>query len=206
MGKILLIRHGETKLGDPPRYCGSTDVMLSDRGKGQAKLIAERLAGTEIDTLIVSPMTRCRHTAKEISKLQSAEIAMETVEDLREVDFGKWEGLSFDDICRQFGEESKEWFTNPDEFRFPAGESVAEFTDRVSAASEKIVGREGTIAVVVHAGVIKVMICHLCGLPMGKMHSFSISAASLTILNDFNGMTVIRTVNDTCHLHAKGNR
>ncbi|HEG44467.1 MAG TPA: alpha-ribazole phosphatase [Phycisphaerales bacterium] len=204
MGKILLIRHGETEMGNPPRYCGSTDAMLSERGKDQAKLIAERLADTEIDTLIVSPMTRCQHTAKEISKLQSAALDAETVDDLREVDFGEWEGLSFDEICREFGEESKEWFANPNAFRFPGGESVEEFTSRVSAATERVVGREGTVAVVVHAGVIKVMICHLCGFGMDKMHSFSLSAASLSVLNDYKGLMVIRSVNDTCHLNAKG--
>ncbi|KKL10866.1 hypothetical protein LCGC14_2551510, partial [marine sediment metagenome] len=128
----------------------------------------------------------------------------ETVDDLREVDFGEWEGLSFDEICREFGEESKEWFANPNAFRFPGGESVEEFTSRVSAATERVVGREGTVAVVVHAGVIKVMICHLCGFGMDKMHSFSLSAASLSVLNDYKGLMVIRSVNDTCHLNAKG--
>ena len=198
MKKIFLIRHAVTELNKQRRYCGVSDVSLSCEGLKQAQCVAELLSQEEIDSIYTSPLKRCLETSNPIAK--SHNIRSEPLAGLGEINFGLWEGLTFDEIQADYPDEIKVWFDKPDDFTFPQGESVCDFRDRVINSIDEIIKGEGNCLVVAHGGSIRLVICYLCGWPMSCLHSFGLSSASLTILEHYEDSTVVRVLNDTCHL------
>jgi alpha-ribazole phosphatase len=198
MGKLFLIRHGQTELNARKCYCGSTDVALSQVGVSQAGMLAQRLAGEEVKNIFTSPLARSAQTAEIISTRH--EFSPQIKEGLREIDFGDWEGLTFDQINSQYPQEIDKWFKHPDDFVFPGGESVQSFHQRVINSFAEIVSHPGPIVVVAHGATLKVAICYLCGWPMANFHSFSLSNAGLSIIDCLGASAIVKSLNDTSFL------
>ncbi len=202
MKRIFLVRHGVTTLNEQRRYCGVSDVCLSSEGIKQSQRVADLLNEEKFDSIYTSPLKRCLETAKSIA--QSHDICPEPLAGLSEIDFGLWDGLAFEDIQSAYPDQLKVWFENPDDFTFPEGESVRDFRKRVLAALKKILTQQGDTLIVAHGGSLRVIICHLCGWPMSCLHSFELEPASLTILEYYEDSTVVRVLNETCHLKYEG--
>jgi alpha-ribazole phosphatase len=202
MKKIFLVRHAVTELNKQRRYCGVSDVCLSPEGLKQAQRVAELLGQEEISSIYTSPLKRCLETCNPIAK--SHDIGPVPLVGLGEIDFGLWEALTFDQIQADHPDEVKVWFDKPDDFTFPQGESVSDFRDRVINSTEEILKGQGNCVVVAHGGSLRVVLCHLCDWPMSCLHSFELSSASLTILEHYEDSTVVRVLNDTCHLKDEG--
>lgn len=198
MGKLFLVRHGETELNARKCYCGSTDVGLCEAGVRQAEMLADKLAGEEIKNIFTSPLSRSLQTAEIISSRH--ELEPRIAEGLREIDFGDWEGLTFEEVNSKWPDEVDRWFKCPDDFVFPGGESVQSFHQRVINSFAEIVSHPEPIAIVAHGGTLKVAICYLCGWGMGSIHSFSLSNAGLSIIDCFDGAAIVKSLNDTSHL------
>ncbi len=154
---VYLLRHCEPELpAEGPVCLGATDVPLSALGRMRAALLAETLP--EVTRVFTSPLCRARETAEALGR------GAETVEDLRELGMGCWEGLSFDEIRRRFPalyeKRGREPFTC-----FPeGGEAPADCRRRARTALEECLGRSsGDIAVVAHAGVNRLLLCALSG-------------------------------------------
>jgi 2,3-bisphosphoglycerate-dependent phosphoglycerate mutase len=152
--KVFLIRHAEADIGNPPRLCGTFDVPLTPRAHRQLARVTAATLGRP-DALYTSPLRRARQTAEAWG--QRWQLVPAVVDDLREIHCGALEGEL---ILRIQAEHPFVWATNlaqQDEgFRWPGGESYAEFRGRVLEAFRRIAGshRDGTVAVVTHAGVI----------------------------------------------------
>lgn len=198
MKKIFLVRHGLTDQNQQRRYCGLTDVSLSSRGIHQAGLVAGELAKENFASIFTSPLKRALTTANQIA--QAHGISPETLTGLTEIDFGSWEGLTFDEIQKTYPDRLNDWFKKPDTFTFPQGESVADFRKRVLASMETILDRQGDSLIVAHGGSLRIMICHLCRWSMDNIHSFELEPASLTILKHYDESTVAAVLNQTSHL------
>ena len=202
MKKIFLVRHGLTTLNEQRRYCGVSNDCLSSQGLKQAQNVADLLSKEKFDSIYTSPLKRCLETSKPIA--QSHDISSEPLAGLSEINFGLWEGLTFEEIQTAYPDQMKVWFEKPDKFTFPKGESVYDFRKRVMASLDIILAGQGDSLIVAHGGSLRIMICHLCGWGMESLHSFELEPASLTILENHENSAVVRVLNETCHLKNGG--
>lgn len=179
--RLLLARHGETGDQYVGRYIGATDLPLSANGRAQARRLRELLP-VGIGRCLCSPMLRARQTAE--LALGGAACQIEILDPLREVDFGRWEGLSFAEIAAQDEGLVADWQRDALAFQFPGGEHTASFWRRVQAVIEVITKLpEEEVLVVCHGGVIRAMICALLGLSFEHYLLFAVQPAALTVFD-----------------------
>jgi broad specificity phosphatase PhoE len=156
---ILLARHGETDDNRPPiRVQGHTDVRLNERGREQARELAERVADEGIASLWSSHLARAHETAAIVGE----RLALDPQVDPRfaETNRGDWEGLTWEDVQERDPAGYLAWLAAGEAFRFPGGESLREQQDRVTAALDDVEGSGELPALVVcHGGTIRVALC-----------------------------------------------
>ncbi len=191
MTRLLLIRHAEPDEDARGRCYGRLDVGLSPAGLASAERLAESLRAVELDAVYVSPRLRAVQTASALG-------ASRTVDDrLRELDFGQFEGRTYDEIEREHPEFFRSWMETPTLIRFPGGESYAELRERVAAAVGYIVeaNTDKTVALVTHGGVIRAALAVALGLPDDRAFALALGYARLSIVDMFDGTPIVRLVN-----------
>jgi len=130
--KLILIRHGESDGNAQRKFSGFQDVDLTEKGIWQAKRLARRLEGVSVDTVYCSDLKRARHTAEIIFGDRGKDIV--TNPKFREINFGAWEGYTFEEVKAKFGYGDKfnSWLENIKvEVNIPQGESLVDLNDRV---------------------------------------------------------------------------
>ena len=191
MTRLLLIRHAEPDEDARGRCYGRLDVGLSPAGLASAGWLAESLRAVELDAVYVSPRLRAVQTAAALG-------ASPTVDDrLRELDFGHFEGRTYDEIEREQPEFFRSWMETPTLVRFPGGESYAELRERVAAAVGDIVAAndDKTVALVSHGGVIRAALAVALGLPDDRAFALALGYARISIVDVFDGTPIVRLVN-----------
>jgi alpha-ribazole phosphatase len=200
-GRLLLIRHGDLGEGCRGRYIGRTDTPLSEKGRRQAAALAGPLAHPAGARLCCSPLLRCRETA-EIA-LNDAPGRLEIVDDLREVDFGAWEGKNFAEIIAADPAGVDRWAALEEDFSFPGGDGIGAFRERIRAAAGRIVADPAeTVVAFTHGGVIRLLICCFLGLDYRHYLLFDIQPASVSELSLDGRKGVLTRLNDRCHLEG----
>lgn len=163
--KILLIRHGETTGDIEERYGGSYDDHLTGRGHEQLQETAQRLVGLQVDKFYSSTLIRAQESAAIINAVLKTEI--ELVDGLRERDYGVLGGLTKEEAIQKYP-EAVELHKDPANTD-PEGESLTDFTERVLATFQSLIGRGGeTLVMVSHGGPIKTIMRHH-GMPIPAM-------------------------------------
>ena len=200
MSRLLLVRHGETELNSAERYWGHTDVKLSAAGLRQAEQLRHLLTAEKIDAVYASNLSRARVTADTIVSGRS--LVVITCPELREINFGQLEGLTFAEISRRYPEVARLWKERTPGLSYPGGESIGEFDRRVSRFLGRLEGHAslGTILVVAHSGVLRVLVCHLLGLGLEHRWQFRLDLASVSVLETYPQGAIISRLNDVCHL------
>ncbi len=159
---ILLVRHGETDWNRESRFQGHADPPLNERGREQARVLADGLAGESIASVYTSPLRRAFETAQVIAARLGSDLRV--LEGLREIDVGSWTGLTRTDIERRFPEAFARWLTL-DGHGWDDGETYEQLTSRVVSAVREIAaanpGRQ--VVVVTHGGAIRSLIAHAAG-------------------------------------------
>jgi probable phosphoglycerate mutase len=182
MTRILLIRHGETELTGRVLYGRMPGVHISAEGCRQAQALSQALKERyEVQEIISSPLERALETAQYLA--ETLELPVSIDEDIVELDYGSWMGLTFTEI-----RESDEWqyynrlrsISSP-----PQGELMMQVQVRAWTALEKILSRyadreKATVAVVSHGDVIRALLILLLGMPLDHIHRFEVSLASLS--------------------------
>lgn len=200
---LLLVRHGVTSFTLEKRFSGVGDPPLVDQGRWQAKLLAQRLAGRGgIDVVVSSPRQRCRQTAELIAAVLQQPVLLD--DDLREVDFGRWEGLTFAAVQQRWPRELELWLADTS-ISPPDGESYDELRLRITAVAQRLANRYRgkTVLVVTHSRPIAMFIANALSAPVAAIYRVQIDPASLSEIDYYaDGVTVVRTVNDTAHLAA----
>ncbi|TNY34769.1 bifunctional RNase H/acid phosphatase [Thermomonospora catenispora] len=199
----LLLRHGETRLSAEKRFAGVSDVPLTETGLEQARAAAQALKGHGIEAIVTSPLARCRATAAEAAATTGAPVRVE--EDLREADFGEWEGLTFAEARERWPEQMNAWLADPSAAP-PGGESLEQVARRVRVALDKLKvrHRRQTVLVVSHVTPIKLLVRDALQAPMGSLYRMHLDTSSLSWIDWYDdGPAVVRLLNDTHHLrHA----
>ena len=204
MTRLLMVRHGITETNATRKFTGQTDVDMNEEGYQQVSNLRDRLADEDIHTVYSSDLKRALETAEMICSYHDLEII--TCPELRELDYGEVEGLSFGEINEKYpelGQQIRE--INPD-MKFPGGESFRDLEVRADKFLNIIDGHyeEKTVLLVSHGGMIRTLICQLLGLEISHWSSFRIDNASLTIIDTYPRRTIISLLNDTSHLRETG--
>ncbi len=201
MSRLLLVRHGNTKGNSAERFWGQTDVELSAEGIWQAERLADRIAEEDIAAIYSSKLCRASATAEIIASRHQQQVI--TCPELLEINFGKVEGLSFNEIGERYPELTRNWSTRDPSTRFPEGESVTDLDYRVVKFPSRLKKHapEDTVLVVAHAGVLRLLICHLLPIDMRHWRHFRIDLASLSIVDTHPQGATLNLLNDTSHLH-----
>jgi broad specificity phosphatase PhoE len=164
--RILLVRHGETDGESSIRFHGSTDVDLSAEGREQVERAGRQVRRQPIDLVVASPLRRSWRAAWIAGG--GAPVRLES--DFREVDFGRWEGLTMEEIQVCDPILCEDWQSGADGFGYPGGESREEFRARVGRGLERLLAADVYSALLVlHKGVIRLIAEQLTGeaLPVG---------------------------------------
>lgn len=163
MGRIVMIRHGETLGESSIRYWGATDVMLSPEGRDQMRAARRRLPDECFDTIVSSPLARAWEAARIV--WPSSAILLER--DFCEIDFGEWEGWTAEEIEARNPAGFQAWRESPADFGFPGGERRGDFRTRVERGIDRMLasGFESAL-IVVHHGVIRAIAEYLTGEPL----------------------------------------
>lgn len=172
-------------------------MELSPFGHEQAHALADYLQRIPFDVIYASPMKRVQQTLAELIENQNRRPII--LNDLREVDFGVWTGLSWEQVKEQFNTSAFEWLDQLERGLISEAELIGHFRDRVDGAIRKIVEECSgqTVAVVCHGGVIRMILAILMELPLTKMAGFDIEYASLTIVDYLPGKTEVQLLNYT---------
>jgi len=159
--QLILIRHGQTQWNASKKYQGHTDIPLNDTGRQQARRLAEYLRQVEtIEAVYSSDLLRARETAEMVGQAFNLQPLID--QRLREFCFGKWEGLTFNQVYSTYRAEFEQWFNNLEEFCVPGGESFSDVANRSLEAIADIKKRHtGTVVVVTHGGVIKAVLSRI---------------------------------------------
>jgi len=164
MTTVWLVRHGLPDAVNGRCY-GRHDVPLSAEGIRQAKNVAMGLAKESISHIYSSGLRRALDTARIVAEPHG--LVVQTIDELAEIDFGHLEGLSYEEIEKRSPDVFQLWMTRPTEIQFPDGESFRQMSLRVIAALDVLLSRHRnqSIAVVAHAGVIRIILCKALSIP-----------------------------------------
>jgi len=199
MLQILFVRHGETDWNVKQRFQGQSDVPLNAKGRAQAKAVAKRLAAEEIDIIYASDLSRAWDTAAAIGENHSVDIHREP--NLREGDFGEWEGATYDEIQARDPEAVNAWHEVISTFAPPGGETLDQLAARVEKVYQNIAANHSdqTVLLVAHGGSLQMLIAHLLGLPPKAFWQFNLDHCSLSKISVYEAGAIINSLNDTNH-------
>lgn len=193
--RLLLIRHAQPEEWARGRCCGSLDVALSTEGKERANSLGRRLVDAPLDAVYSSPRTRSLATASIVAEPHAIEPIVR--EEISEVDFGEFEGRTYDEIAASNPELYERWMREPALVRFPGGESFDDLRARVIPEIGRI-RREhhaGTVAVVTHGGAIRAVLADALGLAGSAVFRFDLAYAGSTAVEWVENGPIVRYVN-----------
>lgn len=201
--RVYLVRHGETEWNHSGRYQGHSDVALSPGGRRQAELLRERFRHIHLDGVYASDLSRARETA---AIAAPHGLGINCVTALREINFGSWEGLTYQEITASYPHEWEEWRRDPGNRVVPGGESFQQVKERVWEAFNLIVGQEKgrNILLVAHGGSIRTLICAILGLDLNAVWRFRLDNTGVSVVDCYDDTRILVLLNDTHHLETLG--
>lgn len=178
--RLLLIRHAEVEVRYQRVFGGRIDMDISPHGHAQAAALAAFLRHKPLDAIYASPMKRVQQTLAPL--LNNGAPRPVVMSNLREVDFGDWTGLNYEQIQQTFGVSANAWLDQLQGGAIPNAETGAIHRARVEPCLREILGRHHgqTVAVFSHGGVTRMILSILLDLPLPKTDGFQIDYASLT--------------------------
>jgi broad specificity phosphatase PhoE/ribonuclease HI len=199
--RLILVRHGSTELSGL-RYSGRIDPVLNDTGQAQARALAARLASLKAGepAVVSSPLRRAVATAAPIAEALGTTVEID--DGLLELDFGEWEGRTFEEVKRGWRAERTAFRTDTSAAP-PGGESVDQVNRRVRRARDRIIAAHpgGTVIVVSHVTPIKVLICAALAAPTSSVFRMHLNTASVSTVDWYpDRVPLVRLLNDTSHL------
>ncbi|MDD5037806.1 MAG: histidine phosphatase family protein [Dehalococcoidales bacterium] len=199
MTEIMLVRHGETEWNVGEVFRGRIDIELNDTGFKQAQLLADYLSDLKIEAVYSSPLKRAIKTAEAIARRHKLDVKI--APDLIDLDFGQWQGLPLGEVRDKYKALYLEWASRPDRVKIPAGESLDDVRGRAIGVVEEAMAKyNGTVVLVSHRVVNKVLICALLGLDNSHFWNLRQDTCGVTTFNCEDGRYVLTGHNNTCFL------
>ncbi len=202
MPKLFLIRHGLTEWNKLNRFQGSSDIELCKEGREQAVKISKRLENYNFEAIYASDLSRAYETALHIAKPHN--ITVNKVPELREINFGEWEGLTKEEILKLKQFDFKKWKSSPHNTVFPGEGSLNRVAQRIKCGIQNIIDRheKGNIVVVSHGGSLKILIMTLLEIDMKLYNKFWLGNTSLSIIEYRTDKIMLNLLNDMSHIEG----
>ena len=199
MVRIMLLRHCETELNNEKRCLGKTDISLNNNGRRRAKSLGMQLKDINIGKIYSSELKRAYETANKVAEAHALEV--EKLPGLNEINFGKWERLTFDEIKSRDKEKADEYLNNPLNFRFPDGETLQELDARVLCALNLILKKHSnankTVLIVAHGGTNRIILGKALNLPLKEHWRIKQDLGCINIIDFFEDFAVVSLMNYT---------
>lgn len=192
MNNLYLVRHGQTKWSLTGQHTSSTDLSLTTQGVKQAELLKRRLSKINFELILTSPLKRSLETCELAGFSKVAIIDAH----LREWNYGLYEGWTKQQILTK----APHWniFTDG----APNGESVEDVKNRTHAILERIQTVQGNVLIFSHGHFLRLFLTQWLQVPSEQASIFMLTTASISLLSLNDGVRVINTWNDTCHLYT----
>lgn len=200
MTKIYLVRHGQTDWNKQLVFRGRKDIPLNEVGMMEANSIAQGLEEEKIDSIYTSPLKRAVQSAGPASKVSG--IKIEQAADFIDINYGKWEGLSFTEVQNRYKEQYNLWENHPEKVEFPAGETLEEARHRSFMAFKNIIRNSlhKSLLIVSHRVINKLLLCAILDLPNSYFWKIRQDTACINVIECTHEMFILEKMNDTCHL------
>jgi alpha-ribazole phosphatase len=198
--KVIFIRHGQTSWNKEKKYQGHSDISLNETGFRQAELVGKRLAKEKVNAIYSSDLLRACQTAELIAQYHALPVIRK--QDLREINFGEWEGLTYQEIMNSWPEILTTMYSQPSKTCPPQGENFDRVRQRVSRALQQCIVKHQneTIVIVSHGGTMRVILCAALGIDLDKMWFIRQDSTAINIIQYFDHQVVVSLVNDICHI------
>ncbi len=198
---LYLVRHGETESNIERRYQGWSESPLSQAGIRQAEKTAHFLGRQNLSGLYCSDLSRAFHTARVIGNPTG--LKPEVTPLLREINFGRWEGMTFDEIEQQWGCEIRSWLDDPFNRSAPDGETLDQVCARMKSFLEHLEQQANdgqSIAAVSHGGSIRALLFNVLGMDTAGFWDLKVANASISLIRRESGRFKVAYYNRTDHL------
>lgn len=197
--ELILIRHGETKWNKIKRYQGHMDIELNDWGRQQAEEAARELANLDINYFASSDLKRAKTTAEIIASFHQNNVL--ELKELREMNFGDWEGKSFKEIQNENPLDFQKWIKDPVKYSPPSGENLKEFQKRILQGFNQVLEKEAERNVIItHGGVIMVYLATILEMPLINYRKFKVANTGITKVDIYDNNYVLKLFNSQNHL------
>ena len=201
---LYFLRHGETEASKDDIFCGDLDPDLTSEGLEMARCFARKYASLPWQAAYVSPMKRTIATATPLCEAVGLELRVR--DGLKEVSFGRWETLTKDEVSIQFQEDYVQWLTEPAWNPPTGGETAVQVASRAALVVAEIQEQhvEGNVLVVAHKSTIRIILCSLLGIDLGRYRDrIHMPVASMSLVRfDIHGPLLMK-LGDRSHLPAE---
>lgn len=198
---LYFLRHGETIASKTDGFCGISDVDLTPEGLIMANKFAEVYRSISWQAIFCSPMHRTIATAKPLCDL--VDLQMQLRDGLKEINFGKWEGKTPVEVNQEFHDEYVRWQSEPGWNAPPEGERAIDIARRSSEVIEEIESSysEGNVLVVSHKATIRIMLCSLLGIDVGRYRDrIDLPVAAVSMVEFCEQGPKLKKLSDRSHL------
>ena len=195
--RLFLVRHGESEANRQHLFAGHTDSALSELGQAQVEAVGQAMAAVTLDAIYCSPLQRAHNTARAIAQHQQAPLQLDNR--LKEAYFGKWEGLGFQQVSEQFGEDFKMWRTNALLNGPTGGENLNAVRHRMLGVYNDVLQRHSgeTVLLVGHGAAFNALLCTILQTPLNSLWSYRLYQARITEVVVFERGAVLVGFNKT---------
>ena len=202
--RLILVRHGQTVWNKLGTSQGQADIELSETGLEQAELLGKNFAYPEVRAVYASPLKRAAATGRAIAAALGLEVV--TCDELQEISFGDWEGLTYEEINSVWPSVHDGLFNRPDITACPNGEGFFSVQERaVSKLKELVEKHKGEdLVIAAHGGVNRTLLCYALDLPLRYMWNIRQDNTAVNVISFYEGGRItVDLMNDTHHLEKK---
>jgi alpha-ribazole phosphatase len=193
--RLILLRHGEPEQAAKGRCYGRLNVGLSDEGRKQIEAKLAAIRNLRADALYTSPLKRAVESARIVSDCLGLEPI--STDELREINFGAFEGLTYEEVEKRYPEDYKLWMERPTEITFPQGESFAQMKARVLRFRQCLLNTHNskTVVVISHGGANRILLADALAIPDSMIFRIDQAYAALSIIDYLPGSPMVRLIN-----------
>jgi probable phosphoglycerate mutase len=198
---FYFLRHGETESSRIGGYCGDLDMELTPEGRQMSEDFAAGYKSLQWSGIFCSSLRRCQDTARPLSAAVGLEIQIR--DGLREISYGQWEGKPPEEVSRRFHDEYVRWMADPGWNRPSGGERGVDVARRSASVLNEIERKHasGNVLVVSHKATIRIMLCSLLGIDVGRYRDrIHMPVASLCLVEMTDQGPLLRVLGDRSHL------
>lgn len=202
--KLYFLRHGQTTCSRENFFCGSLDPELTSEGQEMAHAFSIAYGSTPWSAIFSSPMKRTKATAQPLC--DAVQMQMELRDGLKEIHYGKWEGLSAETVSRDYHDDYILWSADPAWYPPTGGELAVAIASRALQAIEEIKLRyqSGNVLIVSHKATIRITLCSLLGIDVGRFrYRLGCPVGSVSIVEFGAHGPLIQVLADRTHLNER---